>query len=200
MEITYKVLKKGCTRGASAVARTPSVYSVEILTEKFRVGGVRARATVRCKSVCWGSGPNRKMQRFRVAAVVGRRVAAVVGRRVAVVARPPVVAVAGWGIQQQQQGGGYSNSNGGDTPPALLLLQVAPLLLLHAPPVVAVAGRGWSAGGGEFSALGQRRVCEFWQYTLGGRKPRFGVKTRPGEKKKVLRDSNQAGRITSPAP
>ena len=71
-----------------------------------------------------------------VAAVVGRRVAAVVGRRVAVVARPPVVAVAGWGIQQQQQGGGYSNSNGGDTPPALLLLQVAPLLLLHAPPLL----------------------------------------------------------------
>ena len=43
--------------------------------------------------------------------------------------------------------------------------------------------RGWSAGGGEFSALGQRRVCEFWQYTLGGRKPRFGVKTRSGAKK-----------------
>ena len=62
--------------------------------------------------------------------------------------------------------------------------------------------RGWSAGGGQrFPVLGQRRVCEFWQYTLWGRKPRFGVKTRYGAKKKrALRDSNLAGRITSPVP
>ena len=101
--------------------------------------------------------PNSKCNALRVAVVVGRRVAAVVGRRVAVVARPPVVAVAGWGIQQQQQGGGYSNSNGGDTPPALLLLQVAPLLLLHAPPLLLLQ-----------VGAGAREVVSFPRWASGG--------------------------------